>query len=183
MMKASAIMRSGRLRKTEEARNKGVFQEGEAALHPRLRLVDRIGPLSGPRGGIEHIRRHHKTCLSLGLVLHLLVVDGHLGLHLPGLALWRLVRGWPPCAGVVGVALDRAGYSQPDGECLQLALCGGLRIRLAGKCLIPHPQMLELALPLLAISLRPLGEGRARAAKPASVTTTIHRSRPWASSI
>src|SRR5262249_45702607 len=110
---------------------------------------------------IEHVGRHEEARLALGFALQRLVVDGHLGLHVPGLVVRWLAFGGPPFASIVGLALDGARDPQPGWQRLQLALQLGLRIGLTGECLIA--EVPELALPLRAVALRPFGQRRPRA--------------------
>jgi len=85
-MKLSAIMRSGFLTKTEEARNSGVFEKAKAAFGAALPFICGNQLLVGKYGWLQDIRSHNPTRVAKGLLGDLLLVDRDRGHDLPLLA-------------------------------------------------------------------------------------------------
>ncbi|SRR5258706_7778968 len=83
MTKLSATMRVGFFTKTEEARNSGVFEKAEPALHAALVFVGPDQLLVRQLVRIEHIGGDQEGGFALHRAGESLLIDGHRGLDLP----------------------------------------------------------------------------------------------------
>src|SRR5947209_3948972 len=133
MMKLRAMMRSGFLTKTEQARKRGSLRKRKPRSTPPWSDVRANEGFVREVRWLKDVRAHNPARLAKDFPYDLQEVDAHACHDLPLGAGWRGIFAGTPLARILRMSYDLAVHLEPAGLAFEFALQSRTRISFTGK--------------------------------------------------